>query len=535
MSLFQYLKSLLTRKIKLLLIVNFFLKLVLIGLSLIPPFIIMFIFDDILPSFNLDIFLKLLLVLIIFFLTTLIFEIFIGKLQLRINKLITKEGASRVLSNVISNEIYSIRKFDDGDLIYRCKTDVENIAQKSLRLSFELPVNSILLICLTILMLQLNVVLAIASTSFFVMEMMYTYTASKKFKKKSVIVKRNDSKVLESLKQIFNRMLFVKINKLENYEINKHAEKYESFIESQEGLIYFQTKNQSVLSFLSNARQMLIIAFGAFLISQSILTVGVMLAFVQIVNRTSAPLNSLYYAPFAYKDIVTSYERIKPFIRSTRNNTTVEFNPNSEIHLYCKDISYRINERNLIDNLTLVINKGERICIVGKSGSGKSTLCNILAGVYSFKGEVYLNDSGKDQMIGAMLDECSLIKGTVKENLTYGHSQKSINDNQINYLLNQVGLNNLHLDKVIDKNTLSRGEQQRLEMVRLMLIKPRLIILDEPTSALDEITEKSVWNQFLDICKDSTIIYTTHKFNIIKNSHRILELNTTDKKYKQIN
>ncbi|WP_025690186.1 ATP-binding cassette domain-containing protein [Paenibacillus zanthoxyli] len=78
------------------------------------------------------------------------------------------------------------------------------------------------------------------------------------------------------------------------------------------------------------------------------------------------------------------------------------------------------------------------------------------------------------------------------------------------------------LKSTVDKNILSKGEKQRLELARIILLKPELIILDEPTSGLDELTERLVWNNLRTECNESTILFTTHKKELISKNDRVL-------------
>jgi ABC-type transport system involved in cytochrome bd biosynthesis fused ATPase/permease subunit len=120
--------------------------------------------------------------------------------------------------------------------------------------------------------------------------------------------------------------------------------------------------------------------------------------------------------------------------------------------------------------------------------------------------------------ISFMVDESSIFRGSLWDNLTYGLDEDLKDINIIKDALEKVQLDYLYdqtegLQSIIDKNMLSKGEKQRLEIAKIIVVKPELIILDEPTSGLDEYTEKKVWDSLRKECENSTILYTTHKKN----------------------
>ncbi|EOS53517.1 hypothetical protein [Paenibacillus barengoltzii] len=111
------------------------------------------------------------------------------------------------------------------------------------------------------------------------------------------------------------------------------------------------------------------------------------------------------------------------------------------------------------------------------------------------------NKSSKKTTIGFMLDESSIFRGSLLENITYGLKEEQIDIDNIRKVLNQVKLEYL-FDKTEGLNT----------------------ILDEPTSGLDDLTEQIVWGNFRRECNDSTILYTTHHKQIIYSTDRVLQI-----------
>jgi len=156
-------------------------------------------------------------------------------------------------------------------------------------------------------------------------------------------------------------------------------------------------------------------------------------------------------------------------------------------------------ERIIVKNLSLVVESGKGLLIVGPSGRGKSSLLRAIAGLW---------EAGTGRIIRPKLEEILflpqrpyLILGTLREQLLYPHQNRQIKDQELEQILQQVNLSDLTsriggLDaEVYWENILSLGEQQRLAFARLLLIRPRYVILDEATSALDLKNEEKLYQQ----------------------------------------
>ena len=200
-------------------------------------------------------------------------------------------------------------------------------------------------------------------------------------------------------------------------------------------------------------------------------------------------------------------------------------------------ISYTYDDYNIVlDRVSFIINKGEKIIIKGKSGIGKSTLLQILnKNIKGYKGNVYINEINiKDYSLITIKNNIRYISqrerlftGTIRDNILLD-GDYSIND------LNEV-IKITRIDSLLDKKSLrlnsllidggsnlSGGERQRIVLARSIIDKPPILILDEALSEVDKDLEEDIVKNLIDYLKESTIIYITHH-NILK-GFNILDL-----------
>jgi len=193
--------------------------------------------------------------------------------------------------------------------------------------------------------------------------------------------------------------------------------------------------------------------------------------------------------------------------------------------LSCQNISYKINDKNILEDVKFSLNTSEHLLILGPSGSGKTTLLCIMAGLLKpNKGQVKFNgddiyklsstdlDNFRGQNLGIIFQNFHLIKSlTVYQNIAIAakFSGTEINKEKIHHLLNEVGL----LEKANDKvTTLSYVQAQRIALIRSCVNKPKWIFCDEPTSALDDINTEKLLTLLKNEAKQnkSSLIIVTH-------------------------
>ena len=238
-----------------------------------------------------------------------------------------------------------------------------------------------------------------------------------------------------------------------------------------------------------------------------------------------------------------SINRVKDFYEqeSDENKEIIDSKNTDGNIIDIKDLSFEYEEgKNILNNISLTIKKGEKVAILGRSGVGKSTLVKLLTGTYSdYKGEIIvLNKKPNESMLGndiSLLNQKPyLFDMTIRENLKLSLLDSDIDESQIDQKINdsleKSQLTNLinNLPEGIDTNVFetgsrfSGGERQRIAFARRIIQNNELLLLDEPTVGLDPKTEHELLTTIFESSKDKTIVWITHHLNSIEYMDRII-------------
>ena len=191
----------------------------------------------------------------------------------------------------------------------------------------------------------------------------------------------------------------------------------------------------------------------------------------------------------------------------------------------------------VINDVSLFINKGEKIAFTGESGSGKSTLVDIITGIHKplsgkiFIDDVLLNDDNIRswrKKIGYIPQSIYLFDGTVAENVAFGSAFDEekiktalIKANIWEFLSQKEGVNTLVGDGGIQ---LSGGQQQRIGIARALYDDPEVLVLDEATSALDTETEQKIMDEIYSVSANKTLIVIAHRLSTVERCDRKIRI-----------
>ena len=192
--------------------------------------------------------------------------------------------------------------------------------------------------------------------------------------------------------------------------------------------------------------------------------------------------------------------------------------------LQCRDIQLSIDGQSILKGISVRIEDGEWVSLVGASGSGKSTLVKVLSGLQAFtSGSIMYQDEQERldirtadpihwrQTLGYCHQLPYLFGKTVRDNLEFPFviRKKAVDEDRIIGLLGQVGLDATYLDK--SNTELSGGQMQRICLVRSLIFSPKVLLVDEVTSALD-LDNTRIVERLLQACNQEgmTIVQITH-------------------------
>lgn len=192
-----------------------------------------------------------------------------------------------------------------------------------------------------------------------------------------------------------------------------------------------------------------------------------------------------------------------------------------------------------LDNVSLTINTGDYIGIIGRSGSGKSTLLNIILGLLPVEsGSLKINDidlvsnMSLCNVVGYVPQVVALIDSSIAENIAFGVPTDHIDYGKVNLCLQRVGLWD-HVNSLADTihtqvgelgNSLSGGQRQRVGIARALYRSPEILVLDESTSALDYENEEKILNVLANLDELKIILVVTHRETTLRDCNRVLKI-----------
>ncbi|MBL0917517.1 MAG: ABC transporter ATP-binding protein [Hydrogenophaga sp.] len=280
--------------------------------------------------------------------------------------------------------------------------------------------------------------------------------------------------------------------------------------------------------------------FGIWQVSRGDITVGVLTAFLAYIGRFYGRLDSMSRIVSVTQKAAAGAKRIFDIldhVSSVPEPATPVNKPHVEGGIELRDVSFSHGSRAIIRGMNLQIRPGEMIGLVGHSGAGKSTLVNLICRFHDVSsGSVRVDGTDVRQFavadyrrhIGLVLQEPFLFFGTVAENIAYGKpgatraeivaAARAAHAHEFILRLPQ-GYDSLVGER---GQGLSGGERQRISIARALLIDPRILILDEATSSVDTETEKEIQKALDNLVAGRTTIAIAHRLSTLRKADRLV-------------
>ena len=459
--------------------------------------------------------------------------------QLR-NKLVRKIMSgykNKVFQSILDRDYREFSKETSGKFISILTEHMKKIEQDYLHQYFNISKNLSLMIFSLIAMFIGNWFLTLLVIIVSIIAMLISGFIGKKsaFIQNRVMIA--EQTYLAKIKDIIAGFLVIK-----SFNVKEAIYQDYSYVSENLEEIYFTKGKFDVLSnVISQLSGMIVflVAFGGgmYLVFNGYTSIGSVTAIVQLVNFVVMPVNEVGVGITKFREGQVTLEafEVQDVLEFQMGKTKEYFD---EVITFSNvDFSYPNTEGRIFNHLSLKIQKGEKIAIVGRSGSGKSTLLNLLLRFYEVtSGHILIdNQDLQDISIESLYNLMTVVQqdvyifdDTLKANITLN---QSFTEHDIKQAVQQSGLdsyvleNDLALQALCGENgsNLSGGQKQRLSIARALIRKTPILLLDEATSSLDNQVTTEIENSILKI-QDLTALVVTHKLNelILKKYDRIL-------------
>lgn len=281
--------------------------------------------------------------------------------------------------------------------------------------------------------------------------------------------------------------------------------------------------------------------FGARLVINGQMTVGQLIAFNMLAGRVAQPIMRIAQLWTDFQQTGISMQRLGDILNSPTENAHANRNPlprlEGRVELDNVTFRYRPDMPDVMHGVSLVVQPGEVIGIVGRSGSGKSTLTKLVQRLYvPGRGRVLVDGidlalvevSSLRRQIGVVLQDNILFNRSLRENIALVDPGAPLE--AVIAVAKLAGAHDFILDlpEAYDTmvgehgSTLSGGQRQRVAIARALMNNPRILIFDEATSALDYESERIIQNNMRSICAGRTVIIIAHRLSAVRDANRIV-------------
>ncbi len=279
----------------------------------------------------------------------------------------------------------------------------------------------------------------------------------------------------------------------------------------------------------------LVLLYGGYRIVHGYTTAGNFISYITALLLIQMPIMETQKGFMNMRSSIPLVKRVQEMLTLTKEKDGFIDIDSLLVPINMKNVYVVVDSKEILKDINLVINPGDKIGIVGPTGAGKSTLLDILPKLVSYKGDVYVKDTPLENItnksvrskIALASQHVFIFNDTARNNLLIANPNasdelilKALKLAKAEFLLK---LKN-GLDTILGEYgyTVSGGERQRIAIARIFLTNPDILLLDEITSALDVHTEQEVISNIFEVFKDKTILIVAHRLSNITACNRIL-------------
>ncbi|WP_105968460.1 ABC transporter ATP-binding protein [Streptomyces geranii] len=468
--------------------------------------------------------------------------------------------ATRLVNRAVNRTVYRMRadlqaklsrlplsyfdKRQRGEVLSRATNDIDNIGQ-TLQQSLGQLINSLLTIVgVLAMMFWVSWLLALVALVTVPLSFYIATRVGKRSQPHFVQQWRTTGKLNAHIEEMYTGHTLVKVFGRQEESAEQFAEQNDALYEAGFKAQFNSGVMQPLMFFVSNLNYVLVAVVGGLRVASGALSIGDVQAFIQYSRQFSMPLTQVASMANLVQSGVASAERVFEVLDAEEQ----EADPVPGVRpeelrglVSLEHVSFRYEpEKPLIEDLSLAVEPGHTVAIVGPTGAGKTTLVNLLMRFYEVSGGritldgVDIASMSREELragIGMVLQDTWLFGGTIAENIAYGAArERAVTRGEI-----EEAARAAHADRFIrtlpegydtvidDEGTgVSAGEKQLITIARAFLSDPVILVLDEATSSVDTRTEVLIQKAMAKLAHGRTSFVIAHRLSTIRDADTIL-------------
>ena len=459
------------------------------------------------------------------------------------SRLIEYDMKNAIFEQYQNLELAFYRKNNTGDLMNRISDDVSKV-RMYFGPAIMYTINLVVLFTFVITaMLNVNVELTVYVLTPLPLLSIGIYYVSNIINKKSEVIQRQLSAINTYVQEAFSG---IRVIKAYNQQLDKEAyfkNELEDYKNKNLDLVKVNAVFMPLMTLLIGVSTIMTIFIGGRLAMDGQISMGNIAEFVIYVNMLTWPVASLGWVTSLVQRAAASQERINEFMdtkASIVNPSKEQMEINGNIEFKNVSFTYPDSGIKALQNISLKINAGESVAILGRTGAGKSSLASLVSRLYDPDNGSILID-GKDiktlnldilrKSVGYVPQDVFLFSETIAENIAFG-TQLDISREEIEQAAknaeiydNIKGFPKGFETKLGERGiTISGGQKQRISIARAIVGKPHILIFDDCLSAVDTETEKGIINNLTSVMKDKTTLIISHRVSSVAHCDQIFVL-----------
>ncbi|MFE1184619.1 ABC transporter ATP-binding protein [[Kitasatospora] papulosa] len=429
-----------------------------------------------------------------------------------------------------------------GEVLSRATNDIDNISQTMQQTMGQL-INSLLTIVgVLIMMFWISPLLALVALVTIPLSVFVAARVGKRSQPHFVAQWKVTGKLNAHIEEMYTGHTLVKVFGRQEESARDFAEQNEALYEAGFKAQFNSGIMQPLMMFVSNLNYVLVAVVGGLRVASGALSIGDVQAFIQYSRQFSMPLTQVASMANLVQSGIASAERVFALLdaeEQTPDPDPAERPEELRGSVALEHVSFRYDpDKPLIEDLSLSVEPGHTVAIVGPTGAGKTTLVNLLMRFYEVTGGRITLDGvdaarmTRDELrsgIGMVLQDTWLFGGTIAENIAYGASRE-VTREEIEEAARAAHADRFvrtlpdGYDTVIDDEGagVSAGEKQLITIARAFLSDPVILVLDEATSSVDTRTEVLIQKAMARLAHGRTSFVIAHRLSTIRDADVIL-------------